>query len=58
MKLVSIEKSRDQLFTSGKADMCKFEIKKTMFKRTFLIIIALRWTNNCVEMGVKAIEID
>ena len=50
IKLVSIEKSRDELFTSGKAlqvwMLFKHDVKKKVFD------------SHCVEMGVEAVEMD
>ena len=45
-----IEKSRDQLFTSGKTDIWAFE-KKNDVQGSF-------FDSNCVEINVKAIEMD
>ena len=46
-----IEKSRDQLLTSGKTDIWAFENKKNDVQGSF-------FDSYCVEMDVKAIEMD
>ena len=47
---MSIEKSRDELFTSGKASTIVYVIK-ARFRVEF-------FDSNCVEMDVKAVEMD
>ena len=47
---MSIEKSRDELFTSRKANISVYVIKRHV-QGTF-------FDSNCVEMGVEAVEMD
>jgi len=48
---VSIEKPRDELFTSTKASTSVYIILKHDVRVEF-------FDSNCVEMGVKAVEMD
>ena len=50
-KLLSIEKSRDELFTSGKDGTSVYVILKQDVRVKF-------FDSNCVEMGVEAVEMD
>ena len=50
IKLVSIEKSRDELLTSGKGNRIVYLTKNDVQGNFF--------DSNCVEMGVEAVEMD
>ena len=43
IRLLSIEKSRDESFTYGKGNISVYVFLINMFKETFSIVIALRW---------------
>ena len=47
---MSIEKSRDELFTSGKASTSVYVIKARCSDEIF--------DSNCIEMGVEAVEMN